>query len=253
MADKFCFMICPFGAPGSDVRKRSDLLLEYIVKPSVEDLGYRVERADISAEPGIVTVNVIQHLIEDDLVVADITDRNPNVFYELAIRHAILKPYVQAISTGQVVPFNIQEIQTVVYDLTDVESIKRAIRVINKQVDFYENGGRVTSPVTQAVDSLVAMRSMTQLAELMQKVSDIDENIIETKGLVQQVEAIQQMISSLERKMTTKSSDESPAPPSSDSENLSNFTEQRRNSRRRGKEYTVGEWIDKHWTDKHWK
>jgi hypothetical protein len=129
---KSCFVICPFSVPGSEVRKRSDFVLEYIVRPSVADLDYQVTRSDISAEPGVVTLNVIQHLIEDDLVIADITDRNPNVFYELAIRHAIRKPYVQLISAGQAIPFNIQEIQTIIYETADVQSIKNAVAMIKK-------------------------------------------------------------------------------------------------------------------------
>src|SRR5262245_16893228 len=101
-----CFVICPFGVPDSASRKRSDMVLEYVITPAVDAFKYSVNRADLAAQPGIVTVHVIQHLIEDNLVIADITERNPNVFYELAIRHAIRKPYVQIVSKDQEIPFN---------------------------------------------------------------------------------------------------------------------------------------------------
>jgi len=254
MENKRCFVICPFSNPGSEVRKRSDFVLEFIVKPSVQDLGYEVDRSDMSAKPGIVTVNVIQHLIEDDLVVADITDRNPNVFYELAIRHAIRRPYVQIMSAGQAIPFNIQEIQTVIYDATDVESIKKAIEMIKKQIIYYEGGGSVTSPVTQAIDSLIGIRSVAEFTELVEKVSDLDKSIAETKKLSQQIEGIRTMIVSVERSVQSISRQ----PNNETSKKSSNTQGQTAEPSQveqtgRGMRYTVSEWIDKQQIEKKWK
>jgi len=86
---KSCFVIAPIGQEESETRNRSDLVLKHIIKPAAEECGYKAVRADEISEPGIITTQVIQRLIDDDLVIADLTERNPNVFYELAIRHAI--------------------------------------------------------------------------------------------------------------------------------------------------------------------
>ena len=145
-AVKPCFVICPFGSPESPQRKRSNMLLEYVISPAVRGYGYVVIRADISAEPGVVTIHIIQHLIEDDLLIADITDHNPNVFYELAIRHAIRKPFIQVVHEGEKIPFNIQGIQTVEYDLSDPEKIRKTIEKIKNQIVYYETTGKVSSP-----------------------------------------------------------------------------------------------------------
>jgi len=51
-----------------------------------------VIRADKISEPGIITTQIIGHIVDAELVIADLTDKNPNVFYELAIRHAIRNP-----------------------------------------------------------------------------------------------------------------------------------------------------------------
>jgi len=64
-------------------------------------------RADELAEPGIITSQVIQHIVDDQLVIADLTERNPNVFYELALRHALRKPVVQIIHRGEAIPFDV--------------------------------------------------------------------------------------------------------------------------------------------------
>ena len=86
---KICFVIAPIGEPESDTRRRSDQILRHVIRPAVKSKGYTAIRADEISEPGIITSQVIQHIVEDPLVVADLTERNPNVFYELAVRHAI--------------------------------------------------------------------------------------------------------------------------------------------------------------------
>src|SRR5262245_29205679 len=86
---KTCFVIAPIGEQDSVVRKRSDQIFKYLIGPAAQECGYTALRADQIAEPGIITTQVIQHIVDDPLVVADLTGRNPNVFYELAIRHAL--------------------------------------------------------------------------------------------------------------------------------------------------------------------
>ena len=93
-ADKSCFFIAPIGEPGTVVRRDSDQVLRHIVRPAASRAGFDAVRADEIAEPGIITSQVIERIVESPLVIADLSGHNPNVFYELAIRHVIRKPYV---------------------------------------------------------------------------------------------------------------------------------------------------------------
>jgi len=226
------------------------MVLEYVIEPAVADSGMLVTRADLAAQPGIVTVHVIQHLIEDDLVIADITDRNPNVFYELAIRHAIRKPFIQMIESGQTIPFNIQDIQTVIYDVTDVKQIKSAIQMIKKQLIWYSNGGKVTSPVTLAIDALIGTRTLSQFTELMQKVSDLDQSIAQTAGLGNKLEEIRAQLKEVVDKVQSAS-------PGGRTDNQSHSNNDRTakdpyssqmdaamKQRHSRKEHSVSDWID---------
>ena len=111
---KICFVISPIGEPSSSTRRKSDQVLRHIIRPAVEP-AYRAVRADEIAEPGLITSQIMQHVIEDDLVISDLTDLNPNVLYELAVRHAILKPFVQIITKGQTIPFDVSGIRTVFF------------------------------------------------------------------------------------------------------------------------------------------
>lgn len=241
---KSCFVICPFGSPESNERKRSDMLLEYLIFPATKDFKYQVSRADLSAQPGIVTVHVIQHLIEDELVIADISDKNPNVFYELAIRHAIRKPYIQLVSINQKIPFNIQEIQTVIYDLTDVKKIKETIDKIKKQIIFYEAGGKVTSPVTVAIDELIGTRSLEQFTELVKKLADLDQSIEKAQKVAQEIENVKYLVKEVRSDIQSMSKSSSSQKSSSSSSYDNSSSASPKPSSKGRKEYSASEYID---------
>ncbi|MEO0500830.1 MAG: hypothetical protein AAF205_09785, partial [Pseudomonadota bacterium] len=93
-----CFVISPIGKADSDTRKRSDKLLKYVISPVLENRGYHVERADKISEPGIITNQIVNKIVECDILVADLSELNPNVFYELAIRHGLKKPFIHIIN-----------------------------------------------------------------------------------------------------------------------------------------------------------
>ena len=104
MVKKRCFVISPIGERGSPTRIRSDKVLNQIIRPAVKECGYKVFRADEIDQPGLITSQVVRHIIEDSLIVADLTERNANVFYELGICHALGKPLVQVDRTGRANP-----------------------------------------------------------------------------------------------------------------------------------------------------
>lgn len=115
---KCCFLICPIGDPGSIEWRRSGQLEEFILKPALED-EYDITRADKIPGPGMIPPQIVERLIDEDLVVADLTDRNPNVFYELAVRHAIQKPFIHLMEEAQLrarkIPFDNAPMRTIPY------------------------------------------------------------------------------------------------------------------------------------------
>jgi hypothetical protein len=131
---KTCFVISPIGKDESDTRKRADQILKHVIQPAVGACGFVPIRADQISDPGMITHQVIQHLVDDPLVIADLTDKNPNVFYELAIRHAIRKPVVQLIQKGQELPFNLKDMRTILVDYPDPDSMDKAKQEIQKQI-----------------------------------------------------------------------------------------------------------------------
>ena len=134
---KECFVICPIGSEGSETRIRSNKLFNHIIEPAVSEYGYTPIRADRLSEPGSITAQVIEKTVESDLVIADLTNHNPNVFYELAIRHATAKPFIQLIDASQDIPFDISDLRTIEYDF-DVKEAKEAVSEIQEQLQKFE-------------------------------------------------------------------------------------------------------------------
>lgn len=132
--DKICFVIAPIRAPDSATRKRSDQVLKYIIKPAAEECGFTTLRADEIPKPGIITSQVIEHIIDDAMLVADLTEHNANVFYELAIRHAIRRPYVQIIEDSELLPFDVSGVRSIKFTYRDLDSVEFAKNEIIKQM-----------------------------------------------------------------------------------------------------------------------
>lgn len=153
MATKTCFVIAPIGEAGSDIRKRSDQVLKHVIVPAVETCGYIALRADQISEPGMITSQVIQHIVDDPLVIADLTGWNPNVFYELAIRHALRKPLIQMIKRGEQIPFDVAGTRTIYVDHKDLDSVEEAKEEIGKQIKALERDpANIETPISVSLD-----------------------------------------------------------------------------------------------------
>jgi hypothetical protein len=147
-----CFVIGPIGAEGSEVRRRSDQVLRHIIAPAAAECGYAAVRADQISEPGLITSQIIQRIVDDPLVIADLTGQNPNVFYELAIRHALRKPIVQILASDEVLPFDIAATRTIFVDHRDLDSASQAKEAMVKQIRAVEsNPEEVDTPVSVAL------------------------------------------------------------------------------------------------------
>jgi hypothetical protein len=159
-----CFVITPIGDRNTDIRVRSDQMLRHVYEPVArERCGYEVIRADQIPKPGLITSQVIQHLIEDPMVIADLTGWNPNVFYELALRHVVKKPIVQLIQTGEPIPFDVAGNRTIQVEYKDLDSVDECKRELEKQIHAVEEDPTlVDNPISFSIDLKSAKSSARQ-------------------------------------------------------------------------------------------
>lgn len=133
---KKCFVVCPIGSDDSDTRKRSDKLLKFIIQPLCSKLDFEVIRVDNVNETDTINDTIFEYLRTADLVIADLTDHNPNAFYEIGYRNALQKPYVQLIEEGQSLPFDVANIRTFNYAF-DVEKTTQLIDRLEKTINSF--------------------------------------------------------------------------------------------------------------------
>jgi hypothetical protein len=148
-----CFYISPIGKEGSDERKHSDLFLNSIIEPALKEFGLRVVRADKIGEAGMITAQILEHIIKSKLVIVDLSFHNPNAFYELAIRHACKLPIVQIIRKADVIPFDVNQARTIPIDNTDIYTLVPRLETYKSEVATYVrqalmNPDSVSNPLT---------------------------------------------------------------------------------------------------------
>ncbi|MDE3104424.1 MAG: hypothetical protein KGK08_04545 [Acidobacteriota bacterium] len=116
---KICFFVTPIGDQGSEQRRHSDFMLEYIIQPSVKEFGLTVIRADQMSKPGMIGKQIIEHILRSRLVIADLSFHNPNVFYELCLRHTTRLPTVQVKREVDSIPFDLNQYRTIPIETRD--------------------------------------------------------------------------------------------------------------------------------------
>jgi hypothetical protein len=159
-----CFYVAPIGDPGSPLRKHSDLFLGSIIEPAVEPFKLKVVRAEAIDKPGVITKQVIEYLLRSRLIIADLSHHNPNVYYELAIRHMMRLPVVQIIRSADKVPFDMNQMRTIIIDDSDIYSLVPKIASYQSEISTqirraFEDPDLVDNPITTYYPSLKAILS----------------------------------------------------------------------------------------------
>lgn len=106
--NKKCFVVSPMSTPDSKVRRHADYLLDHVIRPALEPLGYEVARAD-NLNAAFITPAMLNALATANLVVAVLAGLNANVLYEMGIANGYCKPVVPIADTSVVLPFNVQD------------------------------------------------------------------------------------------------------------------------------------------------
>jgi hypothetical protein len=122
-----CFIVMPFGIPDLE-----DLYAEFVV-PVLEDCKVECKRGDDIFGSNVVMEDVRAAIASADLIVADLTGQNPNVFYEVGIAHTLGKPVLLLSRSIEDVPFDLRHRRVLPYEYTPV-GCKRLVTKLRDHV-----------------------------------------------------------------------------------------------------------------------
>jgi len=121
-----CFVVMPFGS------EELNVIYDYFVKPSVESsCGLLCERGDNMFGSNVVMADIRRSISDAQLIIADLTDRNPNVFYEVGIAHALEKDVLLVSQSMDDVPFDLRHLRVLIYEYTPMGCKKLEMSIID--------------------------------------------------------------------------------------------------------------------------
>lgn len=196
--EKKCFIITPIGDSNSVIFRKAKGVIESVIRPVLQKNGFNDIKAAYEINiSGMITTQIINRIIDDDLVIVNLTGNNPNVMYEMCLRHVVAKPIIHICENGTILPFDIKDSRTIFYenDMLGVselkESLKRFLVEIDYEADYSDN------PIYTAYKfgNLLKMSNGTEketeiklLLDILDSISDLQSetniNISENTGVI---------------------------------------------------------------------
>ncbi len=157
-----CFVMMPFKSP-------FDLYYESIFKPAIKATELKPIRADDLFRPSVIVSDLWGMVQRADILLAELTTKNPNVFYELGLAHAIGKPVILVSETMDDVPFDLQQLRVILYDKNDPMWGEKLCKDITASINE-----TLASPI-EAVPNIFRKKVKSQAPEQDATIARIEE------------------------------------------------------------------------------
>jgi nucleoside 2-deoxyribosyltransferase len=207
---KLCFVIMPIGS--DDDYEIHLNRYESIIRAAVQgfrmngEQAFNVVRADFISRTGSINKKVIEHIYKADAVIADLTDLNPNVFYELGVRHSLRNGTILVALEGTKIPFDVHDLNVVFYKDRVGGETKAIPRIQELLQALFESERVEDSPVFQVLPDL-RENPGRDLREAQAKVARLETEASELRGKLSVAEAatlsLRDSFNSLERTLNT--------------------------------------------------
>lgn len=158
--ENICFIITPIGTENSPTRKKTDGLINNVIKPVCKELGLKAIPAHEINKIGSITRQVIQHIMNSKMVIANLTGLNPNVMYELAIRHAAKLPVVCLAEEGTTLPFDITTERTIFYT-DDMYGAVKLLPDLKSKIESAMKDNNIDNPIYRAITDSQIIKDIT--------------------------------------------------------------------------------------------
>lgn len=197
-----CFIITPIGDDSDPIRRHIEGIIDAAIRPALCD-KYELVVAHKISEPGSITKQIIKEIYSDKLAIANLTNKNPNVMYELAFRHSLGKPVIMIAEKGTPLPSDIIMERTIFYqnDAQGVLELKDNIIAAEAKIDF----NKESSPIYDVIqefdrEAQIIKISETQFVDqsdkensnilwyILQKLNNLEDSVQAIRSLPQSEE-----------------------------------------------------------------
>lgn len=174
--DQICFVISPIGREGSELHQQFREVLDFVIKPAVESAGYGLEviRADDIERSGSFIKDILEYIAGSFVVIADLSQQNPNVFYELGVRHSLSPRTILIAQSLEDIPSDLREYRTIIYSTSAKGAALFAERMEKYLREMREDLQRLDNPVLDRLGGITEERTRELEAEVARLKSQLD-------------------------------------------------------------------------------
>lgn len=189
---KTCFIITPIGDNKSQIFRKAKGVIESVIRPVLIEDGFDgIEAAHEICEVGSINTQIINRIIDSDLVVANLTGNNPNVMYELCLRHVVAKPIIHICEYGTELPFDIKDSRTIFYDddLLGAKELTDNLRIFLKEISYEKeykdnpiyNAQKIGNLLKDISDDGKKNAEVHLLETILNKINNMENNRVSQK------------------------------------------------------------------------
>lgn len=178
---KKCFVLMPFTGNYKEIYTE-------VYKPVCASAEIDCWRVDELSRPGSITRDIVEGILDADILIADLTSRNPNVFYELGIAHSVGNKTIMTAQSMADVPFDIASYRVLIYEQSITGSKKLAAELQKAIHELLDALDRTNNPLQEVLShrSALGIRRKTPLIKFV-NLSDLPARLrqwLSSEGIV---------------------------------------------------------------------
>lgn len=190
-----CFIITPIGDNNDAIRRHIEGIIDASIRPALEN-KYEIVVAHRISEPGSITKQIIQEIYSSKLVIANLTNKNPNVMYELAFRHSLGAPVIMIAEHGTSLPSDVIMERTIFYDNDAKGALELREKLVAAEgaIDF----DKISSPIYDLIREISKDEKIVKIAE-EESTNQVDgeDNIIILKHILEKLNNLEDSVQAM--------------------------------------------------------
>jgi hypothetical protein len=201
---KKCFIIMPISDQDGYEKGHFNRVYEHLIKPACEKANFIPIRADEEVKTNYIVVDIIKKILDSEMVICDLSAKNPNVLYELGLRQAFNKKVVLIKDKKTNRIFDIQGLRTLDYDNTlRIDEVNKSIDQISKTlIETHQSKGEEINSLIQLLaikpadlptqinlsqESSLILDTLNDISNRLRRIEKTEKNedqILETKVIL---------------------------------------------------------------------